>query len=154
MTGLHRNINMNYHNNNNNGCWISWFIWRFCTGMSVFVSFLCFVDDDWSFVFSIIAFSQSGSLVSIHQRIPVSIVTLNRANILMLNLKATLEVHLVSLDQSSLWVLNRPDHTSNDKRSHLKSISILIGSSFTRRFDIKLRVIPVSILWMAKEKYP
>ena len=52
---------------------------------------------------------------TILQRIPVSIVTLNRANILMLNLKATLEVHLVSLDQSSLWVLNRPDHTSNNR---------------------------------------
>ena len=73
---------------------------------------------------------------TILQRIPVSIVTLNRANILMLNLKATLEVHLVSLDQSSLWVLNRPDHTSNDRRSHLKSSSVLIGSSFTGRFDI------------------
>jgi hypothetical protein len=52
---------------------------------------------------------------TIFQRIPVSIVTLNWANILMLNLKATLEVHLVSLDQSSLWVLNRPDHTSNNR---------------------------------------
>ena len=51
---------------------------------------------------------------TILQRILVSI-TLNWANILMLNLKATLEVHLVSLDQSSLWVLNRPDHTSNDR---------------------------------------
>ena len=72
---------------------------------------------------------------TILQRILVSI-TLNWANILMLNLKATLEVHLVSLDQSSLWVLNRPDHTSNDRRSHLKSSSVLIGSSFTGRFDI------------------
>jgi hypothetical protein len=51
---------------------------------------------------------------TILQRILVSI-TLNWANILMLNLKATLEVHLVSLDQSSLWVLNRPDHTSNNR---------------------------------------
>lgn len=51
---------------------------------------------------------------TILQRILVSI-TLNWANILMLNLKATLEVHLVSLDQSSLRVLNCPDHTSNDR---------------------------------------
>lgn len=35
---------------------------------------------------------------TILQRIPVGIVTPNRADIVMLNLKATLEVHLVRLD--------------------------------------------------------
>lgn len=41
---------------------------------------------------------------TILQRIPISIVTPNWANIFILNLKTTLEVHLVRLDQSSLGI--------------------------------------------------
>ena len=45
--------------------------------------------------------------------VPVSIVSSYGANVLLLHLQALLVVHLVSLDQPSLWVFQGPDHPCN-----------------------------------------
>lgn len=50
---------------------------------------------------------------AILQRVPVSVVASNGTNILILDLQASLVVHLIRLHQTGLGVLKGPSHASN-----------------------------------------
>lgn len=86
------------------------------------------------------------------KRVPVSIVAVDRCNVGLLNLKASLEIHLVALDQARLRVLDGPGHAGNDCGAHLKGGSALVRSSLSGFVHLKLRTIPVSILRVSIKK--
>jgi hypothetical protein len=49
-------------------------------------------------------------IAPIHQRLPVSVVTSHRLNIVSLDLKASFVVYLVTLHQPCLRILESPSH--------------------------------------------
>jgi hypothetical protein len=89
---------------------------------------------------------------SVLQGVPVGIVSSHRRYVGLLNLQALVEVHLVTLHQSSLRVLHRPGHPSNYSRAHLKRSSTLVRSSLTSLDDVELGTIPIGVFGVAIEE--
>jgi hypothetical protein len=58
-----------------------------------------------------VVFHQFISLV--FKRVPVCVYSNNWRDIRILDLKASLEVHIITLNKTSLWVLESPSHSSN-----------------------------------------
>lgn len=70
-------------------------------------------------------------LLHVLQRIPVSVIAAYWTDVLVLHFKTPLIVHLVAFYKSSFRVFKRPNHASDNSRSHLQGCCILVGCSLT-----------------------
>ena len=91
-------------------------------------------------------------IFTVLQWIPVSIVSLNWTDVVILNIKAELIVHVVSFNKASLLILQSPSYSSNNSRGHLKGSRILIWDSCSCILDGQLRTIPIGIFGVSVQK--
>jgi len=90
---------------------------------------------------------------AVFKGIPVGVVPTNRADVLLLNLQATFVVHFVSIDKTSLWIFQSPNHSCKNGRGDLKCSCVLVGCAFSGVFNGKLRTIPIRIFGMTVEQH-